>query len=276
MIRLIRRNRWLLARRLFQALVLGLFFTGLMKGTLASSRLLDVVPFTDPFILLQSLMARHWPEGLALTGAAILAAIYVPFGGRLYCGWVCPINMLTDLALFLRRKLDLNGRSLLLSRRVRLWVLAVVLVVSAATGTIAWEYVNPITMLHRGLMFGGGLGFLLAGAVFLLDMSAGSRTWCGHLCPVGAFYGLLGRFSVLKISALRRSACDDCGDCYRVCPEPHLLTPALRGESRGIGPLIASADCTICGRCIDVCSQDVFAAGLRSKLEFMGSTRREN
>jgi len=276
MIALIKANRWLLARRLSQALVLGLFFAGVLKGTLASSRLLNLVPFTDPFILLQSLTARHWPEGLALTGAAIVAAIYVPFGGRLYCGWVCPINMLTDLALFLRRKLGLTERSLLLSRRVRLWVLAMVLVTSAATGTIAWEYVNPITMLHRSLMFGGSLGFLLAGAVFLLDLSTGSRTWCGHLCPVGAFYGLLGRVSLLKISALRREACDDCGDCYRVCPEPHLLTPALRGESRGIGPLIASADCTICGRCIDVCSKDVFAAGLRSKLNSMGSARREN
>ncbi|MEF9605136.1 4Fe-4S binding protein, partial [Paracoccus sp. PXZ] len=22
------------------------------------------------------------------------------------------------------------------------------------------------------------------------------RCWCSHLCPVGAFYGLLGRFSL--------------------------------------------------------------------------------
>lgn len=269
MIALIKANRWLLARRLSQGLVLGLFFAGILKGTLASSRLFDKLPFTDPFILLQSLAARHWPEGLALIGAGLIAAFYAVFGGRLYCAWVCPVNLLTDLALFLRRRLGLTERSLLLSRRVRLWVLAGVLLMSAATGTIAWEFVNPITMLHRALLFGGSLGFILAGAVFLLDLAAGSRTWCGHLCPVGAFYGLLGRFSLLKVSALGRQACDDCGDCYRVCPEPQLLSPALRGAARGIAPLIASSDCTICGRCVDVCPKDVFAIGLRPKLETM-------
>ncbi|HVI49595.1 MAG TPA: quinol dehydrogenase ferredoxin subunit NapH [Candidatus Sulfotelmatobacter sp.] len=267
MIAFFRRNRWLLARRASQALVLGLFFSGILKGTLASSRLLDTVPFSDPFVVLQSLAARHWPEGLALIGAGLLAAFYAVFGGRLYCAWVCPVNVLTDLALFIRRSLGMTEKTVIISRRARLWVLAAVLAFSAGGGVIAWEYVNPITMLHRTLLFGGSFGFLLAGAVFLLDLSAGSRTWCGHLCPVGAFYGLLGRFSLLRVSALGRKACDDCGDCYRVCPEPQLLTPALRGEARGIAPLIASADCTFCGRCIDVCAKDVFTAGLRPKLE---------
>ncbi|HRD91107.1 MAG TPA: quinol dehydrogenase ferredoxin subunit NapH, partial [Accumulibacter sp.] len=31
----------------------------------------------------------------------------------------------------------------------------------------------------------------------------------------------------------------------------------------GIGPVILAANCTNCGRCIDVCSKDVFAFGLR-------------
>ena len=269
MIALIRHNRWLIARRVSQGLLLSLFFAGVFKGTLASSRLLDKVPFTDPFILAQSLAARHWPEGLALIGAALLGGLYALFGGRLYCAWVCPVNLLTDLALYLRRKLGLSERALLLSRRVKYWILAGALAVSAATGTIAWEFVNPITALYRSLLFGGSFGLLMAGGVFLLDLSAGARSWFGHLCPVGAFYGLLGRFSLLKISAVNRKACDDCGDCYRVCPEPQLLTPALRGEARGIGPLIAASDCTVCGRCIDVCRKDVFAAGLRSKLETM-------
>jgi ferredoxin-type protein NapH len=29
-------------------------------------------------------------------------------------------------------------------------------VLAAATGTIAWELVNPVSMLHRGLIFGIG------------------------------------------------------------------------------------------------------------------------
>jgi ferredoxin-type protein NapH len=52
-------------------------------------------------------------------------------------------------------------------------------------------------------------------------------------------------------------------DCFEVCPEPQVIRPALKGEAKGVGPVILSADCTNCGRCIDVCSKDVFTFGMR-------------
>jgi len=52
-------------------------------------------------------------------------------------------------------------------------------------------------------------------------------------------------------------------ECYEVCPEAHVLPPALKGEKKGIGPVILSGDCTNCGRCVDVCSKDVFGFGWR-------------
>ena len=128
--------------------------------------------------------------------------------------------------------------------------------------TIAWELVNPVTMLHRGLVTGGILGLgsaaLATAAVFLFDLGIAQRGWCGHLCPVGAFYGLVGRFSLIRVSAVNRAACDDCLDCFAVCPERQVIAPALRGAAKGVGPLILSGDCTNCGRCIDVCSKAVF------------------
>jgi polyferredoxin len=52
-------------------------------------------------------------------------------------------------------------------------------------------------------------------------------------------------------------------DCFAVCPEPQVITPALKGAVRGRGPVILSPDCSNCGRCIDVCSKDVFRFGSR-------------
>jgi ferredoxin-type protein NapH len=52
-------------------------------------------------------------------------------------------------------------------------------------------------------------------------------------------------------------------DCFAVCPEPQVIRPALKGAGQGIAPVILSPSCTNCGRCIDVCSQDVFRFGLR-------------
>jgi ferredoxin-type protein NapH len=132
------------------------------------------------------------------------------------------------------------------------------LVASAVTGTIAWEMVNPITMLFRGLVFGLGFAWAVVLAVFLFDLFVSRRGWCGHLCPVGAAYSIIGIPSVLKVSAARRDACTDCMDCYAVCPEPQVIRPALKGAERGAGPIIQSPNCTNCGRCIDVCVPDVF------------------
>lgn len=261
-------HRWLLLRRAAQLLFLAIFLVGpltgfwLVEGTLISSRTLDVLPLSDPYALLQSLAAGHWPAGTALLGAALVLAAYLLVGGRSYCSWVCPINPVTDAALWLRRRLNLP-KGWQPKRATRLWILAMTLVASAVTGTVAWEFVNPITLLHRGLLFGLGLAWAVVLGIFLFDLLVARHGWCGHLCPVGAFYGLVGRIGLLRVNAAGRAACNDCMDCYAVCPEPQVITPALKGAEKGLGPVILAGDCTNCGRCIDVCSQTVFAFGGR-------------
>jgi ferredoxin-type protein NapH len=256
-------HRFLVLRRLSQAFFLGLFLLGpwfgiwWVAGTLAGSRTFDVLPLTDPLVLLQSIAAGHLPELTALVGAVIVLAVYALIGGRVYCSWVCPINPVTDAAHWLHDRLGLQ-KGWQPKRSTRLWVLGMVLLVSALTGTIAWELVNPVTIVHRGLVFGMGFAWAVIAAVFLFDLVVSRRGWCSHICPVGAFYGLVGSKSVLRVSATNRAACDDCMDCYAVCPENHVISPALKGKP-GETPVILSPDCTNCGRCIDVCSVDVFA-----------------
>lgn len=262
-------HRLLVLRRLSQAVALGLFLSGplagwwVMRGTLAASELLGVVPFTDPLILAQALAAGHAVTLTGWVGAAILLAVYALIGGRVFCSWLCPVNPLTDAAHWLRTRLGWSG-GLTLPRTARLWAIGVVLLVSAATGTLAWEAVNPVTLLHRdlvyGLLFGGSLGGLVVLTVVLLDVVVGNRLWCGHLCPVGASWGLVGRASLLRVSARQRAACDDCLACFHVCPEPHVLSPVLkkRNGPGAVPPVILNGDCTNCGRCIDICHAAVF------------------
>lgn len=129
---------------------------------------------------------------------------------------------------------------------------------------MAGEFVNPVTMVHRALVMGTVFsGAVAALAIFLLDFGIAARGWCGHLCPVGAFYGLIGAKSVLRVSAAGRAACDNCMECFAVCPERQVIAPALRGADKGVSPVILSGDCTNCGRCIDVCSKQVFRFGTR-------------
>lgn len=256
------RQRWLLLRRASQLLILFLFLAGpwfgvwILKGNLSASLIFDVVPLTDPLLVLQTLVTGHMPFSTALTGAVIVLVFYLLIGGRVFCSWVCPVNVVTDGAAWLRRRLGIKtGRAP--DAHTRYWLLGGVLVASAVTGSLVWEWVNPVSLFHRALIFGMSGALSVIAGIFLYDFLIASRGWCGHLCPVGAFYGVLGRTALIRVSAVQRSACDDCMDCFIVCPEPQVIRPALKAVGQQ-HPLILSGNCTNCGRCIDVCDRQVF------------------
>ena len=256
------RQRWLILRRASQLLILLAFLAGpwfgvwIVKGNLSSSLTLGVLPLTDPLLVLQTLATGHLPYVAALSGAAIVLAFYLLVGGRIFCSWVCPVNVVTDAAAWSRRRFGIKtGR--VPDANTRYWLLGGILVAAAVTGRLAWEWVNPVSMLHRGLIFGTGGGLFVIAGIFVYDLLVASRGWCGHLCPMGAFYGLLGKKALVRVSASRRSACDDCMDCFAVCPEPQVIRPALKQVGQQ-SPLILASDCTTCGRCIDVCDKHVF------------------
>jgi ferredoxin-type protein NapH len=261
-------HKWLILRRISQLGTLAAFVAGpwfgvwIVKGNLASSLTLETLPLTDPYILLQAMVSGVTPESSAIIGAVIVLAFYALVGGRVYCSWVCPVNMVTDAASWLRRKLGIRSASHA-SRSTRYWILALTLILPLITGGIVWELVNPVSIMFRGIVFSMGLAWILILAIFLFDLLVSRDGWCGHYCPVGAFYSLLSNRAVVRVSAINREACDDCMDCFNVCPEPQVIKPALKGASKGIGPVILANQCTNCGRCIDVCAVNVFQFGSR-------------
>lgn len=273
-------HKWWLLRRISQILVLAIFMVGpmagiwIMRGNFASSQLLGTLSLSDPYILLQGVAAGHGAARPALIGAGLIVLLYLLVGGRAYCSWVCPVNIVTDSAHWLREKTGLT-RDRKLDRRTRFLILGGTFLAAVLTGTIAWEYINPVSMMQRGLIFGVGLGWGIVLLVFLLDLLVSRRAWCSHLCPVGAFYGLIGRFSLIRVAAKNRDDCNACGACFNTCPEPHVIVPALKGKG---SPLILSGDCINCGGCIDACPSKVFA--MSTRLSFSknndNSTHRED
>ena len=132
------------------------------------------------------MVAQHWPEMTAIIGALIVGVTYALIGGHVNCSWVCPINLVTDSAHWLHDKLGF-AKGWQPKRYTRYWVLGMVLIVSALTGTNAWEFVNPVSILHRGLIFGMGFAWTFVLAVLPFDVFVSRRGWCGQLCPVGTF-----------------------------------------------------------------------------------------
>ncbi len=86
--------------------------------------------------------------------------------------------------------------------------------------------------------------------IFLFDLFVLKNGWCGHICPLGGFYSLIGKYSLIRVHH-NVDNCTECMKCKEVCPEDQVLfmitkesLPVLNGE------------CTNCARCIEECDDD--------------------
>ncbi|WP_233706546.1 quinol dehydrogenase ferredoxin subunit NapH [Helicobacter marmotae] len=216
------------------------------------------IKLADPLSALQIFLAGG---GLALDvwlGVMLVVVLYGVFLGRAFCSFVCPINLITDFASFLRTKLKLNNSpyKLTLPRSTRFVILSLTLVLSALFGVAAFELISPIAMFHRGIVFGMGFGVFAIMAVFLFDLFILKHGFCGHICPLGALYSLIGRFSLLRVSH-KVAHCTKCMQCVRICPEPEVL--------KGIGKedgAFKTMTCLRCGRCIEACDDNALTFSL--------------
>ena len=95
---------------------------GWLTGNLSSSRVLRTIPLSDPFAVLQILATGRGLSATVLVGALIVLLFYLLVGGRSFCAWVCPLNMITDLAGWLRQRLGIRGQ-LRVAREARFWVM---------------------------------------------------------------------------------------------------------------------------------------------------------
>jgi polyferredoxin len=95
------------------------------------------------------------------------------------------------------------------------------------------------------------------GLIFLLILGLNLREhrfWCRYLCPLGAFLGILSRFSLLKRSV--SEDCTGCGACDGVCQGN--ASPHENGEWR-------DSECHDCWNCDDICPQNAVSFGFSAK-----------
>lgn len=256
--------KWLILRRISQLSILGLFLLGplvgiwILRGDLAGSTLFGFIPLGDPLTLLQTLFAGHLPELTAFIGVGLILFFYLLAGGRVFCSWVCPVNIINDCAGWLQKKLPMKAGGTL-GASLRYWLLGLVLLAAAGTGVVLWEDVSPVNVVSRSIIFLTQDAIWMGLVLFLfgLLMKGG---WC-RICPTGALFALLGKFSLFRVRIQNLEKCDNCNACYEVCPEPQVLTAPLKKDNDLL--LIQSGQCSNCGRCIDVCPHTVFRFGRR-------------
>ena len=266
-------KRWLIARRIVQVavwvilsapiLIYGFSLFGLTAGTdmrvptpseglifgsLSSSNILEVT-LVDPYAALQVALATRTFELAWLWALLPVFAFYVILGARVFCGWVCPVNLVLEFTDWLRKKLHVPNAERTLPRKTKIAVMVLFLLLAFVLSQPLFETISPIAALGKTLLFGSfaGLGTLLG--IIILELFWAPRVWCRSLCPLGGFYQVFGRIGIFR-PHINHDKCINCGDCKAAClASPEILDPAITGKSKKVW----AGDCMRCGACIDAC-----------------------
>jgi len=267
----IKKYKFLILRRITQISILFLYFAAnaygwkILIGNLSFSKLFNTIPLTDPYAFLQMLFAGAVVSSSLIAGVIIILLFYAIIGGRAYCSWVCPVNLITDFAAWVRRITHHEKDNLISAmkiRRFRYAFMIVMLIFSAIIGAAAFEFISPIGIFTRGVAFTFGFGWVWLLTIFIFDAFVLKNGWCGHICPVGAMYSLVGSKSLIRVYHTKEN-CTNCGKCLTICPESQVLSPVINKKT----DFITGIECTNCGRCIEVCEDNALKFSIRNYIK---------
>ena len=231
----------------------------IIEGDISSSRIFGL-HLADAFITFEVFLASHkLPVNLAI-GAFTILGFYFLFGGRAFCSWVCPYSILGEIgekinANFVHKKI-IKQREF--NKKFRYLFFIIFITLTFISGYMVFEIFNVVGILSRIIIYGYFNAFFIVLGIFLIEIFFSRRSWCRYICPIGTTYELIcGHTNIFKIS-WNKKTCDNCNVCIDVCIVPHVLKNTKQKAKNEIAEIftILGADCTLCGRCIDVCHND--------------------
>lgn len=148
--------------------------------------------------------------------------------GRMMCGWLCPFGWFQELL----GKLGPKWRLVPWTRTLRYAVLVgLVFVVPYCTGAAWFSKLCPMgalegalpqpLLVHPELRSQIGWLWVLKMVILAATIVAAvlwRRPFCGAVCPLGAIFSLMQRFSAWRID-YARARCTDCEFCVKHCPQ---------------------------------------------------------
>ncbi len=176
-------------------------------------------------------------------GASLVVALIF---GRIYCGFVCPMNTLMIPADWISNKLKLqtNKPPRWLKNGYFTWI---TLVISIAAMLLSKK------MLHINLPI---LPFWLVVSV-IVTLRYKPEVFHNLICPFGVLQRIFGRFAQLS-EKVDKDACIGCKLCEKVCPSNAILV-----SSEDKKAIIETALCHQCTNCRQVCPKSAIHYGKR-------------
>ena len=206
-----------------------------------------------------ALTARHRRFPCYVLGFLAAVGLLV---GRFVCGWLCLFGLIQELLYLIPTpKLRIPEKIDRTLRYLKYLVLAL-LVIALPLGyrgeygagvPFFCQFLCPVGTLEGGVplvllnsVLRPALGWLFRWKLLILILCIASsvfvyRPFCKYLCPLGAFYALFQRVSLIRMR-VDASACVNCGACAGACPMQ--VDPSKTPNS---------TECIRCGQCVRAC-----------------------
>jgi polyferredoxin len=228
------RSIWI--RKVVQAFFFGLIALISVNHTLAesgggipllsSASLHALCPFGGVVTIYQFATSGSFVQKIHESAFILMAIGFVLaiLFGPVFCGWVCPLGTVQEwVSAIGRKRLRRRFNHFIPAkidqplRYLRYLVLAWVLYMTAATGTLVFAAYDPyFALFNLWSSEVAVVGVLILAATLGLSFFI-ERPWCKYACPYGA---VLGLFNFVRIFGIRRNAttCKADGACSILCP----------------------------------------------------------
>ncbi|PHJ38717.1 4Fe-4S ferredoxin [Desulforamulus profundi] len=187
----------------------------------------------------------------------ILTVVLAILFRRSFCGLLCPFGSLQEAFSLLGRKIF--KKRFIVPQKIDKPLRYLKYVILLLTVAMAWYYgklwmapYDPYSAYSHIWTVSESIkedphaivGFILL-AVTLLGSFLYDRFFCKYLCPVGAFYGIIGKISPTRVER-NDNLCIHCKACNKACPVNIDIAKAVK---------VTSAECINCNECVLACSK---------------------
>ena len=213
----------------------------------------------DPALMFQYiLLNKEFYFALLLAGGIPL--ILTLLFGKVFCGWVCPYNLIAEFTDKIRKKIrpkTIHIKNKNPKPQYYWFIFGTIVSIIAVSGIPVITFISFPGLISAQIadyVFFGALGFELVFIIIILilEILIAPRFWCKYVCPVGATLALLRSENTLSIKYDAKSCGDNCPLnlkketlCNAACPLQ------LNPRQKGIYPY-----CINCGACIEACYND--------------------
>ncbi len=227
----------------------------------------------DPLVMLGTVLSTgkfYWPLHCGL-GTIVITIIF----GRFFCGWVCPFGAIHQFVGYIGNRGKKVAERIRLNQyrkaqKIKYFILIFFLAMAAfpsLAASLQTGLLDPIPLLTRSVNLMllpildssanltaqserfyelGWLTLAVFATAVLMNLYI-PRFFCRFICPLGAFLGIINRFSLWRIGKTQ-AQCSDCKLCEKSC----------EGACNPSGKIRIS-ECVLCFNCREDCKDDFLA-----------------